>query len=176
MDEPTSTSATGYDLRDGLATIVLPTASLGTASKVWLRDALVRAGADDAVRAVVLTGSGKAFCVGQDLGEHAEALAADRGSAFDTLEQHYEPIINALTTMPKPALAAVNGACVGAGLSIILASRGLRASRRSPGRSCGELAPRDLLPEQGGWREPLAQRVAQVLGDGQPDVQTHKIC
>jgi 2-(1,2-epoxy-1,2-dihydrophenyl)acetyl-CoA isomerase len=121
MDESTSTLANGYDVRDGLATIVLPAPSLSTAGKVWLRDSLVAVGADDAVRAVILTGSGKAFCVGQDLSEHAEALAADPGSAFDTLEQHYEPIITALTTMPKPVLAAVNGACVGAGLSIILA-------------------------------------------------------
>ncbi|MCW2492146.1 MAG: enoyl-CoA hydratase, partial [Frankiales bacterium] len=63
MDESTSTLANGYDVRDGLATIVLPAPSLSTAGKVWLRDSLVAVGADDAVRAVILTGSDKAFCV-----------------------------------------------------------------------------------------------------------------
>jgi 2-(1,2-epoxy-1,2-dihydrophenyl)acetyl-CoA isomerase len=89
------------------------------------KDALVAAveqvGADPSVRAVVLAGSGKAFCVGQDLAEHAEALRADPGSAFDTVERHYNPIVRGLATMPKPVVAAVNGSCVGAGLGFALA-------------------------------------------------------
>ncbi len=90
-----------------------------------LKEALVAAvaqvGEDPSVRAVVLAGSGKAFCVGQDLAEHAEALRADAGSAFATVEQHYNPIVRGLATMPKPVVAAINGACVGAGLGFALA-------------------------------------------------------
>jgi 2-(1,2-epoxy-1,2-dihydrophenyl)acetyl-CoA isomerase len=90
-----------------------------------LKESLVQAlesvGADDAVRAVVLTGTGKAFCVGQDLGEHAESLRADPASAFDTVQRHYNPIVRLLAGMPKPVVAAINGTAVGAGLGFALA-------------------------------------------------------
>jgi 2-(1,2-epoxy-1,2-dihydrophenyl)acetyl-CoA isomerase len=78
--------------------------------------------AEDAdVRAVVLAGSGKAFSVGQDLSEHARALRDDPATAFDTVEAHYNPIVRTLATMPKPVVAAINGAAVGAGLGFALA-------------------------------------------------------
>ena len=73
------------------------------------------------VRALVVTGVGKAFCVGQDLGEHAEALAADPSTAFDTVAEHYNPIVQGLADLPFPVVAAVNGACVGAGLGFAMA-------------------------------------------------------
>jgi 2-(1,2-epoxy-1,2-dihydrophenyl)acetyl-CoA isomerase len=95
--------------------------ALDVPAKVALRDALQQLAVDDSVRAVVLTGAGSAFCVGQDLGEHAQALERDAGTAFDTVDEHYAPIVTALTTMPKPVIAAVNGACVGAGLGLALA-------------------------------------------------------
>ncbi|MBW8486486.1 enoyl-CoA hydratase/isomerase family protein [Actinomadura parmotrematis] len=114
--ENTLLSVTG-----AVATVTLPGPVLTADVKEGLRDALREAGADPAVRAVVLTGTGKAFCVGQDLAEHAAALRADPGTAFATLEEHYEPIVLALTGMPKPVVAAVNGTCVGAGLGFALA-------------------------------------------------------
>jgi 2-(1,2-epoxy-1,2-dihydrophenyl)acetyl-CoA isomerase len=70
---------------------------------------------------VVLTGSGKGFCVGQDLGEHAEALKSDPAHAFDTVVEHYNPIVRLIAEMPKPVIAAINGAAVGAGLGFALA-------------------------------------------------------
>lgn len=89
--------------------------------KVALRDALREVADDTSVRAVVLAGTGKSFCVGQDLGEHAEALRAGAGSSFDTVEQHYNPIVTAIAGMPKPVVAAINGGAVGAGLGFALA-------------------------------------------------------
>lgn len=76
--------------------------------------------ADD-VRALVITGSGRAFCVGQDLGEHAEALRADATTAFDTVAEHYNPIVLGLADLPFPVVAAINGPCVGAGLGFAMA-------------------------------------------------------
>ncbi|MCW2719102.1 enoyl-CoA hydratase-related protein [Pseudonocardia sp.] len=73
------------------------------------------------VRAAVITGAGKAFCVGQDLGEHAEALETDPASAFATVDEHYNPIVLALSDLPFPVVAAINGPCVGAGLGFALA-------------------------------------------------------
>lgn len=89
--------------------------------KEELREALASAAEDDAVRALILTGAGKAFCVGQDLAEHADALRDNPATAFDTVTEHYNPIVTALATMPKPVIAAVNGTCVGAGLGFALA-------------------------------------------------------
>jgi 2-(1,2-epoxy-1,2-dihydrophenyl)acetyl-CoA isomerase len=113
-----------YDLAGGVATITLarPDAmnSLTAEAKTELREAVERARDDTAVRAVVLTGSGRAFCVGQDLREHAANLEQGLGLA-GTLEEHYAPIVLALSRMPKPVVAAVNGAAAGAGMSFALA-------------------------------------------------------
>lgn len=110
---------------DGVALIRLNRPSqqnaLSTALKSDLLDVLEKVAVDEGVRAVVLTGAGAAFSVGQDLGELNQALAADPSRAADTVEKHYNPITLLLATMPKPVVAAVNGTCVGAGLGFALA-------------------------------------------------------
>ncbi|NWJ69246.1 enoyl-CoA hydratase/isomerase family protein [Pseudonocardia sp. ICBG1122] len=90
--------------------------------KEALLPAVVEVAGDESVRAIVLTGAGKAFCVGQDLGEHAAALEADPVDALGTVRRHYNPLIRALNEAPKPVVAAINGPCVGAGLGIALAT------------------------------------------------------
>ncbi len=96
--------------------------ALTTELKSALRDALLEVSGDPGVRAVVLTGSGSAFCVGQDLAEHAAALrSGGPQAAFATVTEHYNPIVTALVTMPQPVVAAINGSCVGAGLGFALA-------------------------------------------------------
>ncbi|WP_277211546.1 enoyl-CoA hydratase/isomerase family protein [Isoptericola croceus] len=95
--------------------------ALDLALKEELLAALGKVGSDPGVRAVVLTGAGPAFCVGQDLREHVESLESGAWATQRTVERHYGPIAQALTTMPKPVVAAVHGACVGAGLGIALA-------------------------------------------------------
>jgi 2-(1,2-epoxy-1,2-dihydrophenyl)acetyl-CoA isomerase len=81
-----------------------------------LRAALAEAAAPD-VRAVVVTGAGRGFCVGQDLGEF-RAGAADVG---ERLRERYHPIILGLRGLEKPVLAAVNGIAAGAGISLACA-------------------------------------------------------
>ena len=109
-------------VRDGsVATITMARPALTTAVKTALAEAVAEVGKDAGIRAVVLTGSGKAFSVGQDLNEHAAALREDATHAFDTVERHYNPIVLGLATMPKPVIASVNGLCVGAGLGFALA-------------------------------------------------------
>ena len=80
-----------------------------------LRDALKEA-RDDEVRAVVITGAGRGFCAGQDLTEF-QAMPSIR----DSLEETYHPNIRAIRALEKPVIAAVNGACAGAGLSLACA-------------------------------------------------------
>ena len=71
------------------------------------------------MRCVVLTGAGRAFCVGQDLREHAQRLATeDIEQVWSTVPEHFNPIAETLHGMPKPVIAAVNGVAAGAGASI----------------------------------------------------------
>lgn len=81
---------------------------------------------DDAVRAVVLTGAGRAFSAGQDLKEHAAMLDATAVDAIPDVfakqvATNYAPIARQLATMPKPVVAAVNGIAAGAGASLAFA-------------------------------------------------------
>ncbi|GGQ39959.1 2-(1,2-epoxy-1,2-dihydrophenyl)acetyl-CoA isomerase [Actinomadura coerulea] len=113
-----------YDVTDAVGTITLNRPdgmnSLTVEMKEALRAAVVRAAADPAVRAVVLTGAGRAFCAGQDLREHGDNLAAGRG-LDDTVRKHYNPIVLAIAGMRKPVVAAVNGVAAGAGASLAFA-------------------------------------------------------
>ncbi|THA24661.1 enoyl-CoA hydratase [Streptomyces sp. RKND-216] len=115
-----------YDVTEGLATVTLnrPDAmnALDTATKDALRDGLRRAADDPGVRAVLLTGNGRAFCVGQDLKEHIGALRDKGGDALTTVHDHYNPITLALAAMPKPVVAGVNGVAAGAGAGFAFAA------------------------------------------------------
>jgi 2-(1,2-epoxy-1,2-dihydrophenyl)acetyl-CoA isomerase len=115
------------DVVDAVATITLnrPEAmnGLDVATKDLLLEVVRRVADDPSVRCVVLTGSGRAFCVGQDLKEHLAGLTGEADVPLsDTVEKHYNPIMLALSTMPKPVIAAVNGVAAGAGASLAFAA------------------------------------------------------
>jgi 2-(1,2-epoxy-1,2-dihydrophenyl)acetyl-CoA isomerase len=111
------------ELADAVATVTIAASrgALDAATKQGLRSGLEQLAEDPQVRAVVLTGVGPVFCVGQDLRSHSTALAADATAAWDTVRDHYNPIVTALATMPKPVVAAVNGVAAGAGASFAFA-------------------------------------------------------
>lgn len=131
-----SASSVHVGRANGVATVTLDRGgapnALDTALKEALRDTLADVAADPDVRAVVLTGAGRTFCVGQDLNEHVRELARDRAGAWRTVAEHYNPITTALATMPKPVVAAVNGVAAGAGASFAFACD-LRIVARSAG-------------------------------------------
>lgn len=115
-----------YEVTDGVATIALnrPESMNGLtiATKEALLEAVLRAAEDTAVRCVVLTGSGRAFCAGQDLKEHLQILGdSSSDQLFRTVDVHYNPTVTALMEMPKPVIAAVNGIAAGAGASFAFA-------------------------------------------------------
>merc|ERR1711965_602548 len=72
---------------------------------------------DNNIRAIVITGTGKAFCAGQDLGE---ATDPDGPELQKIVNEHYNPIIRQIRNIEKPIIAAVNGVAAGAGASIAL--------------------------------------------------------
>lgn len=113
-----------YDVTDGVATITLnrPEAlnSLTVAMKEALLAALQQARVDEQARAIVLTGEGRGFCVGQDLNEHLAGLDAG-DTELSTVRAHYNPIIESIMAMPKPVIAAVNGMAAGAGAALAFA-------------------------------------------------------
>jgi 2-(1,2-epoxy-1,2-dihydrophenyl)acetyl-CoA isomerase len=86
--------------------------------KEELRAAFEGLAADDAVRAVVLTGAGRAFCAGQDLRERLEPGALPLA---DEIRARYNPLIRAMRGLPKPIVAAVNGVAAGAGAALAFA-------------------------------------------------------
>jgi 2-(1,2-epoxy-1,2-dihydrophenyl)acetyl-CoA isomerase len=119
------TDSVRWDLDGAVATITLnrPDArnALTTEMKTALLAAVERAGSSPEVRAVVLTGAGPGFCTGQDLREHARELDGAPGQVMDTVREHYNPIVRAIRSMPKPVLAAVNGVAAGAGAGLAFA-------------------------------------------------------
>jgi 2-(1,2-epoxy-1,2-dihydrophenyl)acetyl-CoA isomerase len=111
------------DRTDAIVTLTLnrPDAmnALDVGLKEALRDTLAELESDRSCRAIVLAGAGRAFCVGQDLREHAEILASG-STDLDTVRAHYNPIAQRLASMPKPVVAAVRGTAAGAGASLAL--------------------------------------------------------
>jgi 2-(1,2-epoxy-1,2-dihydrophenyl)acetyl-CoA isomerase len=96
--------------------------SLVVEMKVALLEAVEAVRDDDGVRAVVLTGAGRAFCVGQDLREHAALLEAGDPAPLSTVREHYNPVVTAFAEMGKPTVAALNGTAAGAGLGLACAA------------------------------------------------------
>ena len=96
--------------------------SLDLATKTALLTILGEVAQDESVRCVVLTGTGRAFCVGQDLKEHVRLLATEPEFLASTVADHYNPIVELLATMDKPVVAAVNGVAAGAGASFAFAA------------------------------------------------------
>jgi 2-(1,2-epoxy-1,2-dihydrophenyl)acetyl-CoA isomerase len=111
-----------------------------------LAQALDRIELDRAIRAVLLTGSGRAFCAGQDLGERAAAGSdLDLG---DTLERLYNPLIRRLVDLERPVLCAVNGVAAGAGANLALACDIVLAARSAT--FIQAFCKLGLVPDSGG--------------------------
>lgn len=107
----------------GVGTILLNRPNAMNALDIQAKRALLAAlhdvSGDDTIRVVVLTGSGRAFCAGQDLKEHAALLArGDLDDLWSTVPDHYNPIALAIHELDKPIVAAVNGIAAGAGASL----------------------------------------------------------
>jgi 2-(1,2-epoxy-1,2-dihydrophenyl)acetyl-CoA isomerase len=117
MSDPTVTRTDA----EGVATLTLQRAGLTSRQRTELLGLVQEVAADEAVRAVLLTGTGRAFCVGQDLAEHVEVLRGDAAGSLSVVEDEYNPLVLALSALRVPVVVGINGACAGAGLGLALA-------------------------------------------------------
>jgi 2-(1,2-epoxy-1,2-dihydrophenyl)acetyl-CoA isomerase len=136
------------EIADRVATITLHRPdrlnAFDEAMHTQLAHALDRIELDRAIRAVLLTGSGRAFCAGQDLGER-QAEAVDLGM---TLERLYNPLILRLRRLERPVLCAVNGVAAGAGANLALACDIVLAARSAS--FIQAFCKLGLIPDSGG--------------------------
>jgi len=113
-----------------------------------LREALEEARDEPGVRAVLLTGSGRGFCAGQDLSERNVGADAAPIDLSVSLGSNYNPLVRRLRALPKPVVCAVNGVAAGAGANIALACDIVLAARSASFvQSFSRLG---LVPDSGG--------------------------
>lgn len=125
-----------------------------------LRQALQAAEADESVRAVILTGAGRAFCAGQDL---AEIIAPGTPPVGDLVLEHYKPLALQVRTLRVPVVAAVNGVAAGAGANLALGCDMVVAAQSAS--FIQAFSKIGLVPDCGGtWLLPRLLGRAQALG------------
>jgi 2-(1,2-epoxy-1,2-dihydrophenyl)acetyl-CoA isomerase len=151
-----------YDIDNGLAVILLDRPekmnALNTLMRAELADAVKRAGSE--ARVLVLTGAGKAFCSGQDLGDRANA---DNIDLERTLRDEYEPLLRAIVDSPIPTIAAVNGPAAGAGANIALAADVVIATQSA--YFLQAFSRIGLIPDAGGtYNLPRSMGLAKAMG------------
>ena len=114
-------------------------------------------------RCLLLTGSGRGFCAGQDLNDRAVAPGGEAVDLGESVEQNYNPLIRALTTLEMPVICAVNGVAAGAGASLALACDIVLAARSAS--FIQAFCKIGLIPDSGGsWNLPRAVGLPRAKG------------
>jgi len=128
-----------------------------------LRAALARAENEDAVRALLLTGTGRGFCAGQDLSERNVGPGAAPIDLAVSIGSDYNPLVRRLRALPKPVVCAVNGVAAGAGANLALACDVVLAARSAS--FIQSFSRVGLIPDSGGtWMLPRLVGVARAMG------------
>ena len=113
-----------------------------------LRAAMEDAAANDTCRAVLLTGEGRGFCAGQDLGDRDPSMMGEAPDLGQTLESFYNPLIRLIRNMEKPVVCAVNGVAAGAGANLALACDIVLAAKSA--KFIQAFCKIGLVPDSGG--------------------------
>lgn len=156
-----------YRSENGIARITLNRPdkinSFTVAMHTELRDAIGQVKADPAARVLLLTGAGRGFCAGQDLGDRAVAPGGKPVDLGDMVEQWWAPLVMSLRTLPLPVVTAVNGVAAGAGANVALAGDIVLATK-----SASFIQPfckLGLIPDTGGtWILPRLLGTARAMG------------
>lgn len=141
-----------FDVQDGIARLTLNRPdklnSFTMEMHLEVREALDQVRADPAVRVLVLTGAGRGFCAGQDLGDRAVAPGSAMVDLGESVQKYYGPLVLALRNLPVPVICAVNGVAAGAGANLALAADIVIAAKSA---SFVEVFCRlGLIPDTGG--------------------------
>ena len=156
-----------YEVKNGIAILTLNRPdklnSFTQAMHLEVRAALDALQADKTVRVLVLTGAGRGFCAGQDLGDRAVAPGDKPVDLGDSVEQFYAPLVLTLRHLPMPVICAVNGVAAGAGANLALACDIVIAAQSA---SFIEAFCRlGLIPDTGGtWHLPRLIGMARATG------------
>jgi 2-(1,2-epoxy-1,2-dihydrophenyl)acetyl-CoA isomerase len=155
-----------YTVEDGIGRLTLNRPdklnSFTAAMHAEVRAALARL-VPDGARVLVLTGAGRGFCAGQDLGDRAVAPGARGVDLGESIEKNYTPLILGLRSLPLPVVAAVNGVAAGAGANLALACDLVIAARSAT--FIQSFAKLGLVPDSGGtWFLPRLVGNARALG------------
>ncbi|QPC86671.1 2-(1,2-epoxy-1,2-dihydrophenyl)acetyl-CoA isomerase [Mesorhizobium sp. NBSH29] len=118
------------------------------AQHLALRAALTTCAVDTACRVVLLTGAGRGFCAGQDLGDRDPAKSSERPDLGATLETFYNPLVRQLRALQKPVVCAVNGVAAGAGANIAFACDIVLAAKSA--KFIQAFSKIGLVPDSGG--------------------------
>lgn len=128
-----------------------------------LRSAIDTVQSDHCIRVLVLTGSGRAFCAGQDLGDPEMAMTPNAPDIGNVVEKYYKPLILSLQNLRVPTIAAVNGIAAGAGASVALACDLVIAAKSASFLQA--FSKIGLVPDTGGtWFLPQRVGMARAMG------------
>jgi 2-(1,2-epoxy-1,2-dihydrophenyl)acetyl-CoA isomerase len=156
-----------FETSDGIARLTLNRPdrlnSFNTAMHAEVQDALHAVGRDSPARVLVITGAGRGFCAGQDLGDRVVAPGGKPPDLGPSIERGYKPLILALRRLPLPVIAAVNGVAAGAGANIALACDLVIAARSAS--FVQAFSKIGLVPDSGGtWLLPRLVGHARAMG------------
>ncbi|MBM0105346.1 2-(1,2-epoxy-1,2-dihydrophenyl)acetyl-CoA isomerase [Steroidobacter sp. S1-65] len=128
-----------------------------------VREALSQLSENSEARVLVLTGAGRGFCAGQDLGDRAVAPGGQGVDLGDSIDTYYKPLVLAFRTLPMPVIAAVNGVAAGAGANIALACDLVIATKSAS--FVQAFSKLGLVPDSGGtWFLPRLLGNARAMG------------
>ena len=155
-----------FDLSDGVATLTLNRPdklnSFNAEMHEEMRDAMKTVERNDDIRCLLLTGAGRAFCAGQDLGDRDVSPDAEPPDLGDSLERNYNPLIRRITSLEKPVVCAVNGVAAGAGANLALACDIVLAAQSAT--FIQSFSRIGLVPDSGGsWLLPRLVGRARAL-------------
>lgn len=155
-----------FDVSGGVARLTLNRPdrlnSFNTVMHGEVREALASIKGSDA-RVLILTGAGRGFCAGQDLGDRAVAPGGAAVDLGESIEKNYKPLVMTLRNLPMPVIAAVNGVAAGAGANIALACDLVIAAKSAS--FVQAFSKLGLVPDSGGtWVLPRLIGTARAMG------------